>query len=44
MLKLEHVSKIYRAEDVETAALDDLSLDVRPGEFQIGRASCRERV
>jgi len=42
MLKLEHVSKVYRAEDIETAALDDLSLDVRPGE--IGRASCRERV
>jgi putative ABC transport system ATP-binding protein len=33
MLKLEHVSKVYRAEDVETAALDDLSLEVRPGEF-----------
>jgi putative ABC transport system ATP-binding protein len=33
MLKLEHVSKIYRAEDVETAALDNLSLDVQPGEF-----------
>ncbi|MFL6600904.1 MAG: ABC transporter ATP-binding protein [Steroidobacteraceae bacterium] len=33
MLKLEHVSKIYRAEAVETAALDDLSLEVRPGEF-----------
>src|SRR5947208_5835566 len=33
MLKLEHVSKVYRAEAVETAALDDLSLEVRPGEF-----------
>jgi len=33
MLKLEHVSKIYRAADVETAALDDLSLEVRAGEF-----------
>src|ERR1700678_3588688 len=33
MLKLEHVSKIYRAEDVETAALDDLSLEVGQGEF-----------
>src|SRR6201996_5696195 len=33
MLKLEHVSKVYRAEDVETAALDDLTLEVRPGEF-----------
>src|ERR1700722_12705257 len=33
MLKLEHVSKIYRAEDVETAALDDLNLEVGRGEF-----------
>jgi putative ABC transport system ATP-binding protein len=33
MLKLEHVSKVYRAAEVETAALDDLSLEVQPGEF-----------
>jgi putative ABC transport system ATP-binding protein len=33
MLKLEHVSKVYRAQDVQTAALDDLSLEVGPGEF-----------
>jgi putative ABC transport system ATP-binding protein len=33
MLKLEHVSKVYRAVEVETAALDDLSLEVKPGEF-----------
>jgi len=33
MLKLEHVSKVYRAQDVETAALDDLTLEVAPGEF-----------
>jgi len=33
MLKLEHVSKLYRAQDVQTAALDDLSLEVAPGEF-----------
>ena len=33
MLKLEHVSKIYRTTDVETAALDDVSLEVKPGEF-----------
>ena len=33
MLRLEHVSKIYRASDVETAALDDVSLEVRAGEF-----------
>jgi putative ABC transport system ATP-binding protein len=33
MLKLEHVSKTYRTTEVETAALDDLSLEVKPGEF-----------
>ena len=33
MLKLEHVSKVYRTSDVETAALDDVSLEVKPGEF-----------
>jgi putative ABC transport system ATP-binding protein len=33
MLRLEHVSKTYRTTDVETAALDDLSLEVQPGEF-----------
>jgi len=33
MLKLEHVSKIYRTTDVETAALDDVSLEVPSGEF-----------
>jgi len=33
MLKLEHISKVYRAADVETSALDDLSLEVPQGEF-----------
>lgn len=33
MIRLEHVSKIYRATEVETTALDDLSLEVKAGEF-----------
>ncbi len=33
MLKLEHISKTYRSSEIETAALDDISLEVRPGEF-----------
>jgi putative ABC transport system ATP-binding protein len=33
MLNLEHVCKTYRTSDIETAALDDISLDVRAGEF-----------
>ena len=33
MLKLEHISKSYRTSEVETAALDDVSLEVQRGEF-----------
>src|SRR3977135_3484600 len=33
MIRLEHVSKIYRTTEVETTALDDLSLEVKAGEF-----------
>src|SRR5271169_4074370 len=33
MLKLEHVSKTYRTTEVETAAIDDLELEVKRGEF-----------
>jgi putative ABC transport system ATP-binding protein len=33
MLSLEHVSKVYRAGDVETAAIDDVSLEIGAGEF-----------
>jgi len=33
MLKLEHVSKIYRTSEIATAALDDVSLEVHAGDF-----------
>jgi putative ABC transport system ATP-binding protein len=33
MLKLEHISKLYRTTQVQTAALDDVSLEVLRGEF-----------
>jgi putative ABC transport system ATP-binding protein len=33
MLKLEGVSKVYRTTEVETAALDNLSLEIKAGEF-----------
>jgi putative ABC transport system ATP-binding protein len=33
VLKLEHISKTYRAAEVQTAALDDISLEVPQGEF-----------
>jgi putative ABC transport system ATP-binding protein len=33
MLKLEHISKVYQAAEVQTAALDDISLEVPRGQF-----------
>jgi putative ABC transport system ATP-binding protein len=33
MLTMNHLSKVYRTEVVETHALRDFSIDVRPGEF-----------
>jgi putative ABC transport system ATP-binding protein len=33
MLKLEHICKTYHTTEVETAALDDVTLNVNPGEF-----------
>jgi putative ABC transport system ATP-binding protein len=33
MLKLEHISKVYQAAQVQTAALEDVSLEVPQGEF-----------
>ena len=33
MLKLERIYKVYRTTEVETSALDELSLEVKAGEF-----------
>jgi putative ABC transport system ATP-binding protein len=33
MIRLDKVSKVYRATDVETSALDEVSLEIAPGEF-----------
>ena len=48
MIKIEGLSKFFRTEEVETIALNKVSLEVKDGEFvavmEIGRASCRERV
>jgi putative ABC transport system ATP-binding protein len=33
MIKLENVNKVYRTERVETVALENINLDVAPGEF-----------
>jgi putative ABC transport system ATP-binding protein len=33
MIKISHVSKIYKSGDIETKALDDVSFDVKKGEF-----------
>ena len=42
MLKLEHLSKIFRASEVETTALNDVSLVIDPGEFTaiMGPSGC----
>src|ERR1700761_7712845 len=33
MIRLDKVSKVYSAIDVETLALDEVSLEIAPGEF-----------
>ena len=33
MIRLDKVSKVYSATEVETLALDDVSLQIAPGEF-----------
>lgn len=33
MLKLDRISKVYRTSEVETRALNDVSLEISPGEF-----------
>jgi ABC-type glutathione transport system ATPase component len=33
MINIEHVSKIYKRDSVETIALDDVSFNVKEGEF-----------
>ena len=33
MIKTEHLVKIFRTEEVETTALNDVSLQVKKGEF-----------
>ncbi len=42
MLKLENLSKVFRATEVETAALNDVDLTVAPGEFTaiMGPSGC----
>ena len=33
MIRLKHLAKVYRTDEVETTALRDMNLDVNPGEF-----------
>lgn len=33
MIKISHLEKIYRTEDIETVALNNISFDIKPGEF-----------
>jgi putative ABC transport system ATP-binding protein len=42
MLKLEHICKTYHTTEVQTAALDDVTLNVNPGDFlaMMGPSGC----
>ena len=42
LLRLERVTKHYRADNQDVVALDDVSLTVEPGEFIsiVGRSGC----
>ena len=33
MIKIENLSKVFRTEEVETTALNNVSLEVKKGEF-----------
>ena len=42
MLELKHITKIFRTQDMETYAIDDVSLDIGKGEFVsiMGQSGC----
>ena len=42
MIKIEHLSKVFRTEEVETKALNDIALQINPGEFVsiMGASGC----
>ena len=41
MIKTVNLQKIFKTEEVQTLALNDVNIEVKE---EIGRASCRERV
>ena len=44
ILQTQALKKYYGSGNTEVHALDGVDLSVETGEFEIGRASCRERV
>ena len=44
ILKATNLSKIYQTGESAVYALNDVTLGIDEGSFEIGRASCRERV
>ena len=44
VIELQDVRKVYRSGALEVEAVRGVSLAIETGEYEIGRASCRERV
>ena len=45
LIRIDHVEKIYRRDQIEVPVLLGVNLEIPEGEYvEIGRASCRERV
>ena len=44
ILRCSNVEKVFGKGENQVTALNGINLSIETGEFEIGRASCRERV